>query len=378
MASIQKDPRSPYWQVFYTRADGKRIHRSTRQTDRRKALEVCRAVERANEKARAGELTEAVVRKLLNEVMDGVGEDPVRSVSVRTFAQTWLGYKQPAVRPGVLRLYRRALERFCDCLGAKADKPLAAIVPGDIAAFQAARTSEVSAGTALLDLKAVRSLLDNARRQGLIPSNPAEAIDLPANRPNTREVFELDELRSLLRAASTEWQTLILLGYYLGARLSDAKAMRWSAVDLASGQLRYTQSKTAEEVVVPIHADLLAHLLALPASDAPDAFLCPVLAKKRNDGRLGLSTEFLRLMRVAGIDSLSVQSQKRSVSRKSYHALRHSFASALANAGVSQELRMALTGHLSASAHKRYTHLQMAPLTQAISLLPSVRTDAAS
>jgi integrase len=374
MASIHKDPKSPYWQVFFTRADGKRIHRSTKQRDRKKALDICRAIERANEKARAGELTEALVRKLLNEVMDGVGESPVRSVSVRTFVETWLGYKRPAVRPGVLRLYRRALERFCDCLGAKADKPLASIVPGDIAAFQAARTSEVSAGTALLDLKAVRSLLDNARRQGLIPSNPAEAIDLPANRPNTREVFTLDELRALLAVASDEWKTLILLGYYLGARLSDAKAMRWSAIDLANGQIRYTQSKTAEEVVVPIHSDLHAHLLAIAGSDNPDAFLCPVLAKRRNDGRLGLSTEFLAIMGAAEIDPLSVQAQKRSVSRKSYHALRHSFASALANLGVSQEVRMRLTGHLSASAHKRYTHLSMEPLTQASSLLPSVRS----
>ena len=181
-------------------------------------------------------------------------------------------------------------------------------------------------------------------------------------------MFTLDELRALLAAASSEWQTLILLGYYLGARLSDAKAMRWSAVDLQSGQLRYTQGKTHEEVVVPIHSDLHAHLLSIAGSDNPDAFLCPVLAKRRNDGRLGLSTEFLAMMKAAGIDPLTVQSQKRSVSRKSYHGLRHSFASALANLGVSQEVRMRLTGHLSASAHKRYTHLQMAPLTQAISL----------
>jgi hypothetical protein len=110
--------------VYYTRADGRRIHRSTHQRDRKKALDICRALERADEKARAGELTEALVRKLFNEVMGGVGEDPVRAVSVRAFAATWLGYKQPAVRPGVLRLYRRALERFCNGLGAKAHKPL--------------------------------------------------------------------------------------------------------------------------------------------------------------------------------------------------------------------------------------------------------------
>ena len=44
----------------------------------------------------------------------------------------------------------------------------------------------------------------------------------------------------------------------------------------------------------------------------------------------------------------------RQLSRRTFHALRHSFTSALANAGVSPELRMKLTGHKSAAAHRGY------------------------
>ena len=78
-------------------------------------------------------------------------------------------------------------------------------------------------------------------------------------------------------------------------------------------------------------------------------------------------------MNAAGIDPLPVQAAKRSFSRKSFHALRHSFSSALANAGVGLDLRMKLVGHASAQMHTRYTHLEWAPLEQAIAMLPGVR-----
>jgi hypothetical protein len=52
--------------------------------------------------------------------------------------------------------------------------------------------------------------------------------------------------------------------------------------------------------------------------------------------------------------------------------LRHSFNSALANAGISQEVRMKLTGHSTASINTQYTHHELAPLRSAIERLPSV------
>ncbi len=65
-----------------------------------------------------------------------------------------------------------------------------------------------------------------------------------------------------------------------------------------------------------------------------------------------------------------IQSTKNKFSRKSFHSLRHSFASALANAGVAPELRMKLTGHKSLDVHHRYTHHELEPLKAAIGALP--------
>jgi len=51
--------------------------------------------------------------------------------------------------------------------------------------------------------------------------------------------------------------------------------------------------------------------------------------------------------------------------------LRNSFTSALANAGVSPELRMKLTGHSSEAVHHGYTHHELEALKNAVWKLPA-------
>jgi site-specific recombinase XerD len=60
----------------------------------------------------------------------------------------------------------------------------------------------------------------------------------------------------------------------------------------------------------------------------------------------------------------------RKVFALSFHSLRHSFTSILANAGVPEELQMALTGHKERSVHQRYTHQELQRLAEAIGTLP--------
>ena len=60
----------------------------------------------------------------------------------------------------------------------------------------------------------------------------------------------------------------------------------------------------------------------------------------------------------------------KSLSLRSFHSLRHTFNSCLANAGVSQEIRRELVGHASDQVNKRYTHMELATFQQAISSIP--------
>ena len=183
-----------------------------------------------------------------------------------------------------------------------------------------------------LDVKIIGGALNVARRQGLIPTNPAEAVELPEVESTERGTFTPDEVKMLVDTAEGEWKLLIPLAYYTAARLGDCCRMQWEGVDLAGETLTYTQSKTGEKVTVPLHPDLLARLNKLAGTDKPEVFILPHLAGQRVSGRRGLSETFKKIMRKAGLDLQTVKGTgKRMFSRRTFHSLRHSINSEIAN-----------------------------------------------
>src|SRR5208283_6205395 len=109
-------------------------------------------------------------------------------------------------------------------------------------------------------VKIIRVALNAARRQGLIPTNPAEAVELPEAVGMERGTFTPAEVKMLVDTAEGEWKLLIMLAYFTGARLSDCCRMQWDGLDLAGETMTYTQAKTGAKVTVPLHPDLMARL----------------------------------------------------------------------------------------------------------------------
>jgi integrase len=141
--------------------------------------------------------------------------------------------------------------------------------------------------------------------------------------------------------------------------------------------ITYRAKKTGKLVTIPIHPELENHLLELAAPDSGKAYVFPKLAGRGTGGRSGLSMAFSRIMAracVAGevLHKPKKGGQGRTVRTLTFHSLRHSFNSAMANAGVSQKIRMKLTGHVSEEMNAHYTHHELEPLRRAINLLPSV------
>ena len=82
-----------------------------------------------------------------------------------------------------------------------------------------------------------------------------------------------------------------------------------------------------------------------------------------------LSTTFKRIMKSSGVPD-KVTLPGGIVASRSFHSLRHSFTSWLAEADIAADVRQKLTGHLSKGIHARYTHHDEA-LDRAIEALPS-------
>jgi integrase len=377
MASLHKDPRgkSPYWYCAFTLPDGRRTLRSTKLTERKKAWEVALQWEKSAEQARGGNFTEAQARKVLNTILESTGQTAMQSESISDYFTHWLQGKELAKKARTAERYGIVIEKFLTALGPKSKHPLGALTVRDLENF---RDQSITAGratkTTSIEIKILRTVLNVARRQGRILTNPAEGVELPKVVSHSRNVFSPEQVRTLLAAADAEWQTAILAGFYLGARLSDVINLSWENVDLTDGIITYEQRKTSKSVAAPIHPDLKDHLLKL-AGDNPRAPLCPTLQKRSVGGRSGLSISFTNIMRDAGIGQQQVEGkgkQGRKFSKLSFHSLRHTFASALANANIPAEVRQKLTGHADAATHQKYTHLELKPLQAAIATLPSV------
>jgi integrase len=212
----------------------------------------------------------------------------------------------------------------------------------------------------------------------MITHNPAEAVDTPRGVRHTREPFTVAELQSLFRYADQNWKLMILLGAYAGMRIGDAASLSWNNIDLEKKTITYLPKKKAHQpgakrVTVPVHPDLLQTILEFPVnSKTPHAPLMPAFSQLSSAGRSGLSSQFGKLLIKAGIDTLPEKTQgQRSFQAKTFHSLRHTFVSMMAENGVSQELRKELAGHDS-DVHRTYTHLSQSALRQAVETIPSV------
>ena len=375
MASVHKRPRSPYWHASYLGPDGRWILRSTKQGNRQAALAVAMEYERAAKLARRGDLTEAQAREVLKDIMKraDMGET-LQGVTIKKHFQDWLESKRARKSKSTGERYGVAVDDFLETLGKRATKPLTSLTAADVERFLNHRIAKkLAPATLILDVKIIGGALNAARRQGLIPTNPAEAVELPEAVGMERGTFTPAEVKLLVDTAEGEWKLLIMLAYFTGARLSDCCRMQWEGVDLTGETLTYTQSKTGAKVTVPLHPDLLARLNKLAGTDKPDVFIMPLLAAQRTSGRRGLSETFKKIMRKAGVDSQTVKGKGNQMfSKRSFHALRHSFTSALANENVSSELRMKLTGHSTEGEHKKYTHHEMDNLRAAVKKIPSL------
>jgi len=375
MASVHKRPRSPYWHASFLGPDGRWILRSTKQENRQAALAIAMEHERASKLARRGDLVEAQARAVLKDIMKwGDMGETLQTVSIKSHFDTWLASKRTKSADSTGERYGMAVGEFLKTLGNRASKNLTSLTAGDVQRYLDARMAKgLAPKTVNVDVKIIRGALNAARRQGLIATNPAEAVELPEAVGMERGTFTPAEVKLLVDTAEGEWKLLIMLAYFTGARLSDCARMQWECVDLGEETLTYTQAKTGAKVTTPLHPDLLKALNKLAGSDKPEVFIMTAIASQRGSGRRGLSETFKKIMRKAGVDSQTVKGKGNQMfSRRSFHALRHSFTSALANQNVAPELRMQLTGHKTEGEHKKYTHHEMDNLRAAIKKIPSL------
>ena len=167
-----------------------------------------------------------------------------------------------------------------------------------------------------------------------------------------------------------EMRLAVMLGFMAGCRLADACTLKWSNVDLDGRMLRYTPRKTAKSsgmaVTVPIVDKRL--LAALAAADHSGEYVTPALAEWHGRNASTLARTFERLFACAtGMgDGEKGEGRARRASLHGFHALRHTFVSFCANAGISLEICASIVGHSTVSTTQIYSHISDAAKRQAL------------
>jgi hypothetical protein len=95
MPSIFKRPDSPFYVCSFVAADGRRLKKSTKTNDRRKALEFCLLLEKAAMKARRNELTAAQGRKLIAEMVTISSGEQMMAHTVRDGSKSGSRTRRP-------------------------------------------------------------------------------------------------------------------------------------------------------------------------------------------------------------------------------------------------------------------------------------------
>jgi integrase len=381
MASVVRDPRgrSPYWYACYTDATGRRLKKSTRLTAKSKALEMARRLDKAATEAKQGTLTEARARTLLGEILQSVSGQTLRVFSVTEWLAHFVKQKRKSRSDKTALRHEQMMNEFVEFLGPRARLNIAAMTPQDISEFRDHRHSRgLTPATVNLDVTVLSAAFNAALKQGLIPVNPCAGVEPLKDKGRHRKgTFLPEQISALLKIAKGEWKGLILTAFYTGQRLGDCVSLRWRDIELVSKikTIRFEPEKTGGEVVTVIHPALEKYFLSLPSSDDENAFLFPSLAEQAQRNVSPLSKEFRKLMERARIEQRVIRDRNkagRTVYALSFHSLRHSFSSILANAGVSEERRMALTGHKSRDMHQHYSHHELEQLQKAVALLPTL------
>ncbi|HRF09991.1 MAG TPA: site-specific integrase [Xanthobacteraceae bacterium] len=243
---------------------------------------------------------------------------------------------------------------------------------------------KIASGTVNKLLGACQTVALWARDNGVIPedmlwSDPFANMRLEVAEPE-REPWSQKDLRTLFaspvyalskrpeggRGEAAYW--LPLLALYSGARLNELAPLIASdvtpdeetgvvSIDIAADEERGKRIKTASSRrVVPIHPELkrLGFLELVEERRKADGELAPLFplltAGPRGGHGEAWSKWFGRYIRSIGVQNSALV----------FHSFRHNFKDALRNAGVSEDINDALTGHSGGGVGRRYGAKDMA------------------
>lgn len=289
-----------------------------------------------------------------------------------------------------VRAYKSDLTQYLEFLAAHLDRRISEIQPADLdhlsaRAFLADLSRRGSSkASAARKLSAIRAFGRYLRREGVLDGDPSALVGAPKREVRIPNHLAVGEMEKLLETPDTSTplgrrdKAILEVFYASGLRLSELVGLNLDDVNLSARVLRVL-GKGRKERIVPFNQAAASAVGAWLADR--EQFVPPGEHIVRQRGqtrrhpklrgsRTPLDALFLNY-RGARLSTRSVDKLVRRYVAQcstrygiSPHALRHSFATHLLEAGADLRAIQELLGHARLSTTQRYTHVNAAQLIE--------------
>lgn len=357
MATVWKDDRTrghPVWCIRYKGLDGKWHRERTPAVNKEQA--------------------QAILHKKLSEIVKAqvAGVPTLEGLKSLTFAEFLDQEYMPHCKATHTEDTYRTDEGLARILRKHfGGMPLRSITSGDVQRYVDRLAGEKSRHKGLIRPATINrrrtfvsGVMSEALRRGYVDRNPAKGVEnLPEHNDRLRWLTAKEE-EQLLAFCPLYLQRIVRLALYTGMRKGEILRLQWSDVDFDQRLIRVSHTKNHKTRYIPMNRALTELLREVdhfsgPNGHSPYVFPDPATGERFQD----VAKAFEKATRQAGLANVT------------FHTLRHSFASHLAQRGVPLNNIRELLGHGTMQVTMRYAHLAPNNLRDAVELLTAAKAE---
>jgi integrase len=337
---LTKDSKSPYYQLVYC-LNGKRTKISTKTSDGNEAEKFKASFKPGDREVAKPKKTSIKLSSFVTEYKDYVSN---------TYSESYL---KKAVTSSFNRLQYYLPDVPIDTISARhIDQFISSV----------AATSKHAASLYHRTLKAA---FNKAVVWNYLEDNPFNKIKAPKIPKSLPLYISETELIQILNNTKTQLcKDIFITAFYTGMRLGELLNMKWNWIDFTSEIITVKNSKNfntknKRERIIPVHPkvnQIIKRRVSIGRHLQEDYVFYRYEGVKLNEDYI--SKQFKKAVRASNVNE-----------KIHFHSLRHSFASALVQRGVSLYAVKELLGHSNITTTQIYSHLNNCGLSQAVNFL---------
>ena len=289
------------------------------------------------------------------------------SLQLSEYVETYIDFKSGSLQPTTIYGYKNIAKHIQTFFQRKKLQSITAV---DLRKYvKYLQTLGLSNNSINKHIALLKSVFTSAKRDSLIPQNPAEFLDNLRTENIDRSCYNAQQINDLCKSVQgTSLEIPVLLGAYLGLRRGEILGLTWDHVDFESKQLTIASTvtkagaqriekepKTKKSYRTLAIPDLLCSKLAAQKKRLESLFQCNHQIERHNyvvflDKGTPFSPNYLTSKFHEHLEKLGLEPIR-------FHDLRHSFASISYAAGVPLSETSSALGHASTAVTAAvYTH----------------------